>query len=76
MSTLEGTTMHPRCRHIGACYGNMSAHKKFQLKTKNLWLAVDPYMPPRRSGMHKYESRAFAKKNYSPIMEVPIFFNS
>ena len=20
MSTLEGTTMHPRCRHIGACW--------------------------------------------------------
>ena len=30
----------------------MSAHKKFQLKTQNYWLAVDPYMPPRRTGMH------------------------
>ena len=30
----------------------MSAHKKFQLKAQNWWLAVDPYMPPRRSGMH------------------------
>ena len=29
-------------------------HKKFQLKAQNLWLAVDPYMPPRRSGMHTY----------------------
>ena len=33
-------------------YGNMSAHKKFQLKAQNKWLAVDPYMPPRRTGMH------------------------
>ena len=33
---------------------NMSAHKKFQLKAQNWWLAVDPYMPPRRSGMHNY----------------------
>ena len=33
----------------------MSAHKKFQLKTQNFnskWLAVDPYMPPWRTGMH------------------------
>ena len=33
----------------------MSAHKKFQLKAQNWWLAVDPYMTPRRSGMHKYK---------------------
>ena len=38
---------------LESSYGNMSAHKKFQLKTQNLWLAVDPYMPPRRTGMHK-----------------------
>ena len=30
------------CRHT----------KKFQLKAQNKWLAVDPYMPPRRTGMH------------------------
>ena len=34
-------------------YGNMSAHKKFQLKAQNKWLAVNPYMPPRNSGRHK-----------------------
>ena len=38
-------------------HGNMSAHKKFHLKTQNLWLAVDPYMPPRRTGMHKMSER-------------------
>ena len=37
---------------LESSYGNMSAHKKFQLKAQNEWLAVDPYMPPRRSGMH------------------------
>ena len=37
---------------LESSYGNMSAHKKFQLKAQNQWLAVDPYMPPRRSGMH------------------------
>ena len=26
--------------------------QKIQLKAQNYWLAVDPYMPPRRSGMH------------------------
>ena len=38
---------------LESSHGNMSAHKKFQLKAQNYWLAVDPYMPPRRSGMHK-----------------------
>ena len=131
MSTLEGTTMHPRCRHIGACWDLLEwfqlfstsqntskiqfrtfleknpifgfpwcntredlsvdvsityvgliltklkrisflgvrtdrqtrfwnphmetcwhKKKKFQLKAQNYLLAVDPYMPPRRSGMH------------------------
>ena len=39
---------------LESSHGNMSAHKKFQLKTQNYWLAVDCYMPPRRSGMHNY----------------------
>ena len=42
---------------LESSYGNMSAHKKFQLKTQNKWLAVDPYMPPRRTGMHNYLCR-------------------
>ena len=32
-------------------YGNMSAHKNFMSKLKNLELAVDRYMPPRMTGM-------------------------
>ena len=24
MSTLKGTTMHPRCRHIGACWDHLN----------------------------------------------------
>ena len=45
-------------RVLESSYGNMSAHKKFQLKTQNSWLAVDSYMPPRRTGMHnKYQYR-------------------
>ena len=37
---------------LESSHGNMLTHKKFQLKAQNLWLAVDPYMPPRRTGMH------------------------
>ena len=37
---------------LESSHGNMSARKKFQLKAQNKWLAVDPYMPPRRTGMH------------------------
>ena len=33
-------------------YGNMSAHKKIQLKVQNKELAVDRYMHPRMTGMH------------------------
>ena len=29
MSTLEGTTMHPRCRHIGACWDLLEWFKLF-----------------------------------------------
>ena len=49
---------------LESSHGNMSAHKKFQLKTQNLWLAVDPYMPPRRSGMHKYQT-PYASNHYA-----------
>ena len=47
MSTLEGTTMHPRCRHIGACWDllewfhlfgtsqNISQNSISNLKRKN-----------------------------------------
>ena len=38
---------------LESSHGNMSAHKKFQLKAVNTWLTVDPYIPPRRTGMHK-----------------------
>ena len=42
-------------RHVlESSHGNMSAHKKFQLKAQNYWLAVDPYMPPQSTGMHNY----------------------
>ena len=38
MSTLEGTTMHPRCRHIGACWDLVQVEHKskfnFELKKK------------------------------------------
>ena len=33
----------------------MSAHKKFHAKAQNLELAVDRYMHPRMTGMHKYQ---------------------
>ena len=36
--------------HIETCRHT----KNFQLKAQNEWLAVDPYMPPRRTGMHIY----------------------
>ena len=38
----------------------MQAHKRFQLKAQNLELAVDRYMHPRMTEMHKnsYERRA------------------
>ena len=44
---------------LESSYRNMSAHKKFQLKAQNKWLAVDPYMPPRRMGMHNYECHVY-----------------
>ena len=31
-------------KHVGT--------QKIQLKAQNYWLAVDPYMSPRRTGMH------------------------
>ena len=37
---------------LESSYGKMSAHKKFQLKTKNDESAVDRYMLPRMTGMH------------------------
>ena len=41
-------------RVLESSHGNMSAQKKkFQLKAQNWEIAVDPYMPPRRMGMHK-----------------------
>ena len=47
---------------LESSYGNMSAHKKFQLKAQNKELAVDPHMPPRRTGMDKYSSFQWEKK--------------
>ena len=40
-------------KHVGT--------QKIQLKAQNSWFAVDPYMPPRRSGMHKYPDIKFSK---------------
>ena len=35
MSTLKGTTMHPRCRHIGACWDLLECwFKLFSTRTK------------------------------------------
>ena len=48
----DGQTDRRTDKVLESSYGNMSAHKKFQLKAQNQWLAVDPYMPPRRTGMH------------------------
>ena len=39
-------------RVLESSHGNMSAHKKFQLKAQIKWLAVDRYMHPRSTGMH------------------------
>ena len=53
----DGRTDRQTDTVLESSHGNMSAHKKIQLKAQNEWLAVDPYMPPRRSGMHKYNSK-------------------
>ena len=37
----------------------MLTDKKIELKTQNQELAVDPYMLPRRTGMHTYDRRAY-----------------
>ena len=34
MSTLKGTTMHPRCRHIGACWDLLEWFPALQHKSK------------------------------------------
>ena len=34
MSTLKGTTMHPRCRHIGACWDLNTSQNALQHKSK------------------------------------------
>ena len=59
----DGQTDRQTDTVLESSHGNMSAHKKFQLKAQNLWLAVDPYMPPRRTGMHKNNRRG--DTNYS-----------
>ena len=38
---------------LESSYGNMSTHKKFQLKAQNKGIAVDRYMHSRMTGMHK-----------------------
>ena len=37
---------------LESSHGNMSAHKKFQLKAQNKELAVNRYMHLRMTGMH------------------------
>ena len=49
---------------LESSYGNMSAHKKFQLKIR---LAVNPYMPPWRTGMHNYGIIVRKPKNIQRI---------
>ena len=39
---------------LESSYGNMSAHKKIQLKAQNYELVVDRYLHPRMTGMHNY----------------------
>ena len=59
-------------------HGNMSAHKKFQLKAQNKWLAVDPYMPPRRSGMHNYQHQEYkrqAREGRVMVWSIDFFFS-
>ena len=38
---------------LESSYGNMSAHKKFQPKAQKYKLAVDRYMQPWMTGMHR-----------------------
>ena len=49
-------------RILESSYGNMSAHKKFQLKTQNLELAVDCYMHPGMMGMHNERQSLLGKR--------------
>ena len=61
---------------LESSHGNMSAHKKFQLKAQNLWLAVDPYMPPRRTGMHNKSPQSWGtheKQRFSGIKKRSFF---
>ena len=53
---------------LESSYGNMSAHKKFQLKAQNQELAVDRYMHPRMTGMHN-ENRDSSCIIFSKISE-------
>ena len=53
-------------KHVGT-------QKKIQLEAQNKWLAVDPYMPPRRTGMHNW------KKDFHHFVELvernPLMYN-
>ena len=50
---------------LESSYGNMSAHKKFQLKAQNKESSVDRYMPPRRTGMHN-DGNTFSSDSWNP----------
>ena len=69
---IDGRTDRQTDTVLESSYGNMSTHKKFQLKAQNKWLAVDPYMPPRRSGMHKNDHFIFAET--TPLKDNNTFF--
>ena len=48
-------------------YGNMSAHKKIQLKAQNYELAVSRIMHPQMEGMHNEEVITNKYQNYEAV---------
>ena len=70
MSTLEGTTMHPRCRHIGACWDLL---EWFQLFGTSQNTSCNPFSNLKRKQVKQNTSRnsisIFFEKN--PIFMFP-----
>ena len=44
MSTLEGTTMHPRCRHIGACWDLLEWFQLFSTSQNKSWIQFRTFL--------------------------------
>ena len=63
MSTLEGTTMHPRCRHIGACWNLLISSLWHKSKYKSKF----NFELKKKTSQTKYKSKFnfefFLKKN-------------